>query len=98
MPDILKMSAFEACLHQQFTCDVEATSLALELIEVVALPPKESEEVRRKPFSLLFLGPAEPILVQQTVQLKNNQLGELLIFLVPLGPKGEAMQYEAVFT
>ncbi len=98
MPDPHKISSFQACLHQSFTCALDETSLELVLVEVVALPPKESEEVRREPFSLLFLGPAEPVLAQQTVPLKHDQLGELLIFLVPLGPKGEGMQYEAVFT
>ena len=98
MSDELRLEDFQACMNQPFLCDLEETSLEVTLVEAVALPPKESEEVRREPFSLLFQGPEEPILAQQTVQLKNDQLGAVLIFLVPLGPKGDGMQYEAVFT
>jgi hypothetical protein len=98
MSELLQMKNFQDCLNQTFHCHLDEATVDLELAEVVALPPKESEEVRRAPFSLLFLGPGEPLLAQQIYRLDNPQAGAMDIFLVPLGPKGDGMQYEAVFT
>ena len=52
----------------------------------------------RAPFSLVFVGPGRFVLPQQTYQLENDALGELELFLVPIGAEGEGMRYEAVFT
>ena len=56
---------------------------------------------RRDPFSLIFIGPREPVLPQKicTVDI-GEELGSLDFFLVPLGPDEDArgMQYEAIFT
>jgi hypothetical protein len=37
------------------------------------------------------------VLAQGTYRLSHPQLGELELFLVPLGPAAEGMQYEAAF-
>ena len=55
----------------------------------------EGPEGHREPFSLVFHGDAQ--LPQQTHSLEHEKLGELDIFLVPLGPDAEGMRYEAVF-
>jgi hypothetical protein len=55
--------------------------------------------IDRVPFSLLFRAPGGDLLPQQTFAVRHPQLGELEIFLVPLGPGGDgAMAYEAVFS
>jgi hypothetical protein len=51
----------------------------------------------RQQFSLVFLGSGNPGLAQGTYRLSHPQLGELELFLVPLGPVAEGMQYEAAF-
>lgn len=48
-------------------------------------------------FSLFFRGPREPRLQQQIHRLYHEQLGELAIFLVPIGMDASGIQYEAVF-
>ena len=53
-------------------------------------------------FSVIFHGALEPLLPQQIYQLEDTESGAgpastLQIFLVPIGPIGETMQYEAVF-
>lgn len=50
-----------------------------------------------RPFSLVFVsrGPAAP--VQRTYRLEHPRLGALDLFLVPLGPEGGGMRFEAVF-
>jgi hypothetical protein len=53
--------------------------------------------IDRVPFSLVFHAPR--LAPQQTFTVRHPQLGELAIFLVPLGPQGDgAMAYEAVFS
>jgi hypothetical protein len=63
----------------------------------------------RIPFSVVFHGPAEPVLLQGTYRLEHEDLGTLEVFIVPVGPDtpGGApegaettpagMRYEAVF-
>ncbi len=51
----------------------------------------------RQQFSLVFLGSLDTTLAQGTYRLSNPRLGELELFLVPLGPVPEGMQYEAAF-
>ena len=57
----------------------------------------EGKRVRR-PFSLIYRGPLTPILPQQIYPVEHPELGTLELFLVPVGPEGGGMQYEAVFT
>jgi hypothetical protein len=51
----------------------------------------------RVPFSLLFHHEAASTAIpQQTCRLRHPELGELELFLVPLGPDERGMRYEAV--
>jgi hypothetical protein len=74
-----------------------AAPLRLELVAATEFA-RASVGTRRTPFSLLFRGPRQPVLPQKTYPLEHDRLGRLEIFLVPIGPEGEAMRYEAVFT
>lgn len=51
----------------------------------------------RQQFSLLFRGPAAPSISQGLWELDHDGLGELALFLVPLGPDAEGPRYEAAF-
>jgi hypothetical protein len=51
----------------------------------------------RLQFSLEFRGPAETFMPQGTYPLTHAELGELTLFLVPLGPDADSMRYEAAF-
>jgi hypothetical protein len=89
---------FESCVDATFrlTIDEEpALELTLDRVELSKTEP--SSEDSRQPFSLIFRGPLERALCQQICSLENESLGALEIFLVPIGPAGDAMQYEAVF-
>jgi hypothetical protein len=50
----------------------------------------------REAFSLIFHAPGPGHLPQQTFTLAHEALGAVDLFLVPLGPEGQAMVYEAV--
>ncbi len=50
-------------------------------------------------FSLVFEGPPEPVLAQATYTFHHDELGDMQVFIVPIGPRaGDTMGYEAVFT
>jgi hypothetical protein len=58
----------------------------------------EIAELRPNSFSVVFEGPAEPVLSQATYTFRADDVS-LLIFVVPIGPRDTgAMGYEAVFT
>jgi len=52
---------------------------------------------RRDPYSLVFRGPASPLLPQRIYRIWHHRMGDLELFLVPIGPDGEGMRYEAIF-
>ena len=70
-----------------------------ELVEVSELGEKQEDEERRKSFSVIFRGPGEPVLSQQQIcKITHDEMGQLDLFLVPIGPDKNGMLYEAVFT
>jgi hypothetical protein len=57
------------------------------------------ESIDRVPFSLVFVAPGGELVPQGTFTVRADGLGELTMFLVPLGPRrGQGMTYEAVFS
>lgn len=77
-----------------------------ESIPVAGGPPIVLREIelhphqggpRPEPFSLVFAGPSAPLLAQGTYTLAIPTLGDIEVFLVPIGPGADGMRYEAVF-
>lgn len=98
----LSAETFRTQLHKAFSVAIEDDrSIDLELHEVVGLKG-DTPRKDKSPFSVLFRGPSDVVLEQQTLQLRNETLGELLLFVVPLGPDLDDPErrilYEAVFT
>ena len=94
----ITLEDFEPCLGQTFMVKPEdADGLELELTQVKPLGAGGPQAGFRQPFSLLFRGPLEPILTQQLLRIENSTLGELLLFLVPIGPDEIGMLYDATF-
>jgi hypothetical protein len=52
---------------------------------------------RQETFSIFFHGPLDSYMLQGMHKLKHNHLGELGIFLVPIGQDQDGFKYEAVF-
>jgi hypothetical protein len=96
MKDLLK-EHWAAHLGSSFELDAgELGVLPLELVEVTGMGVKPG--AAREPYSLVFRGPAEPVLAQQIWHLNHPRVGEQDVFLVPIGPDSQGMCYEAVFT
>jgi hypothetical protein len=99
MLETFTLATFAGRLGQAFRVrPAGAPPLTFELIEATDLsrggtPPPN----HRAPFSLVFRGPREPCLPQQTYQLEHDELGAFDLFVVPIGPDAHGMRYEAVF-
>jgi hypothetical protein len=99
MLENLTCGDFEACQDQPFRLVAGSDrELELELAVVQPLSTESAGAKGRRPFSLLFLGPPQPVLPQRIYRLDHPRLGALEIFLVPLGPENQKMRYEAIFT
>ncbi|WP_163833578.1 DUF6916 family protein [Spartinivicinus ruber] len=95
---------FNKEINTPFIIKTNKSELILELAEVKVLRKAQGEN-QRDQFSLLFKGDAECFLPQQIYQLNHEIMGELSLFLVPVGRDHQsdhiqegAYLYEAVFT
>lgn len=101
MLDTLSMETFKSHVGESFR--IAFTDGEIELTLILATPitagEPEPDPAKRSPFSLTFRGgPVDRFLPQRIYELEHPELGSLPIFLVPLGPDGEGMRYEAIFT
>jgi hypothetical protein len=97
--DQLQHSDFSPYLNETFSVCLEGIEpIELELVGVTDAGPRSRPEARQ-PFSIHFLGPASPqYLPQHMYRLEHPELGELELFIVPLGPERGRMRYEAILT
>lgn len=49
-------------------------------------------------YSLVFRGPLDGFLSQQTHSLEHQRMGTMEVFLVPIGRDEQGFQYEAIFS
>ncbi|MGA7317909.1 MAG: hypothetical protein WBX22_28535 [Silvibacterium sp.] len=92
MPEALTTRDFLPHLHTQFEIE-QFESYKLELTEVTEYSNTQLEQ-----FSLFFTGTASLSLQQGMYKLIHPQMGECELFLVPIGPDGANMRYEAAFS
>ena len=94
----LTRQTFDELVNQRFQVALAQEPIELELIECKSLGSGPQGEGGREPFSLVFRGPAGPILPQRIYPLAHSSIGTIEIFLVPLGPAQDGLGYEAIFT
>ena len=87
----LRINIFKEQLDTIF--DVVDAACSLTLVQIGIHAQTDKHEA----FSLFFDGPPTPFLPQRTYTLRQPALGEVDMFLVPVGRKGDGFQYEAVF-
>jgi len=102
MAEPIDQEAFAVHIGDAFAVAAGERTVALQLVEVKKFG--SAAGAGRQPFSLLFLGPAAPVLPQRIHPLRHPELGALEIFLVPIGgavgpadPEARGMRYEAIF-
>jgi hypothetical protein len=90
------LEAFQPLVGSEFKLHLGPDqTLPAHLIE--AQPIRSAAAPEREPFSLVFKGPAEPLLPQCIYRLEHPSLDALDVFLVPIRRTPEGVQYEAVF-
>ena len=90
----MKVADFEARLGTNYTVEMESGSVSLKLAEVKAMSSGMRDGGA---FSAVFEGPDGTDLPQAIYQLTAEE-DALELFLVPIGPFGKGMGFEAVFT
>ena len=88
---------FDGCVGQLFTLDAEGAAYPLTLIAADRLTSTATVG-DREAFSVVFRGASSPVLEQRIYRISNDVLGEMDLFIVPIGPDDEGMRYEAVFS
>jgi hypothetical protein len=92
----LTLATFEPRVGEAFTLHADdEEKLALTLREATMLGERPGG---RDAFSVVFVGPSEPVLPQAIYRLRHDELGALEIFIVPIAQDAEGTSYEAVFT
>ena len=94
MPEFFTKEGFAEHLNTKFRIPLRPSgALELELTEVVST----LSTPRQEQFSLFFRGPADVYLPQMTYHTEHDALGELDLFIVPVGRQPDGFRYEAVF-
>ncbi|MDX6481055.1 MAG: hypothetical protein QOG85_1565 [Gaiellaceae bacterium] len=97
MLEAFTLSTFADRLGDTFVVGEGSDALETRLVEAASLGPASGEDGR--PFSLVFVGPLDPILPQQIYRFEHEALDSFELFIVPIGPdESDGMQYEAVFS
>jgi hypothetical protein len=89
---------FSQHLNTKFQVQIDdQQKVDLELTQVKAYFPRESEQAGMERFSVFFTGPPNNYLPQRAYRFKHDQMGEFDIFLVPISRDANGVHYEAVF-
>ena len=96
MLDTRTSDDFEHLLNSEFELFYDGSPVSLTLSAVVVMEDRYCRPGAWLSFSLTFSGPLEPPLPPGIHSLRNEALGALDFFIVPLGPFGEGQRYEIV--
>lgn len=94
MSEIMTKEAFAENLNTKFRISLGPSKTAeLELIEVLGTLATP----RQEQFSIFFRGPLDYLLPQSIYHMEHDRMGELDLFIVPVGRQQDGFRYEAVF-
>src|SRR6266850_1765611 len=89
---------FSKHVNTKFRANIDADAeVDLELMEVKGYSGHPGDQQGMERFSILFKGPAKPLLTQNTYSMSHNAMGTFDLFIVPIKPDGDSSRYEAVF-
>ena len=93
----LDLASFKSQLGTNFLLNHQASKVEVELVNVTSFASRKQTAAGKEGFSLLFRGPKETTLNQDTYLIEHEQLGMFSFLVVPVGTKDKrAPQYEAV--
>ena len=88
---------FKGCLDQSFALELEGSIYPLTLISADKLNSSATVD-GREAFSIVFRGERSLKLEQKIYRISHNTMGDMELFIVPIGPDDKGMRYEAVFS
>ena len=96
-PEQLTLARFQSTLQTTFRvqCGAEP-AVGLVLVEATG-GRKQAAGGGDESFSIVFEGPADRPLPQRIYSLEHDTMGRFDLFMVPVGQKESAIQYQAVF-
>lgn len=98
MTNELVFEDFKDRVGGQFTpCDGDVPAIELTLAEATLLPERYARQGVRPPFFLIFHGAEPVILPQRLYRLRHDDMGEITVFLVPVGKDSRGVSYQALF-
>ena len=93
----LSMTAFKSQLGTKFFINHESSKVKMTLVHVTNFASRKQTAAGKEGFSLLFDGPKETTLKQDTYLIEHEQLGMFSFLVVPVRTKDmRAPHYEAV--
>ena len=94
MRDNIPREEFSNSINTEFKLKIgESDVIKVELVTADDL----GSTPRQEQFSLVFRGPAAPVLPQTIYQMEHATIGLFNVFLVPVGRDNLGVLYEAVF-
>lgn len=93
----LNMASFKSQLGTSFQINNQSSKVKITLVDVANFASRKQTAAGKEGFSLLFRGPQETTLKQDTYVIEHEQLGMFSFLVVPVGTKDKrAPHYEAV--
>lgn len=93
----LSLDDFAPHVGRIFRLEAESEAMDVTLTEAAAIGAPAADDSMRQAFSLVFIGPGESVLPQRIYRLTHPEMGELDLFLVPIGSDAEGTRYQAIF-
>ena len=93
----LNMASFKSQLGTSFQVNHQPSKVKITLVDVVNFASRKESAAGKEGFSLLFRGPKDATLKQDTYLIEHEQLGMFSFLVVPVGANDKrAPRYEAV--
>ena len=93
----LNLASFKSQLGTNFLINHQASKVKITLVDIKDFASRKQSQAGKEGFSLLFRGPKESTLKQDTYLIEHEQLGMFSFLVVPVGTKDtRAPHYEAV--
>ena len=93
----LNMASFKSQLGTSFQINHQASKVKITLVDIANFASRKQTAAGKEGFSLLFRGPKETTLKQDTYLIEHEELGMFSFLIVPVGTKDMRVpHYEAV--
>jgi hypothetical protein len=94
MAATLEHEVFSRYLNTNFRIYIgESNTIEAEMREVSELLLSAGQER----FAIVFRGPKQPFLPQASYRFEHDEMGEFILFIVPIRQDDHGIYYEAVF-